>query len=122
MSRARIEIIRSTGVLLCDKIKSAFLRGDCDHMSVKDLSVFIEKYDNLDLLTSEEAMIELGLSNSKFYKYKKAGIIPDGIKKKDSNKLFYTRDMIDELKYKISSMGKEEVNRLVKLGGINNDN
>lgn len=111
MNKSRIEIIRSTGALLCDKIKSAFLRGDCDHMSVKDLSAFIDKYDDSNLIASNEAMKELGLSNSKFYKYKKAGIIPNGIKKKDSNKLFYTLDMINEAKYNISAIREEKVNK-----------
>lgn len=103
------ETLRKSGAAVCDKIKSMFLNGECDHLTVNDLDTWMQLANPEKYYTGEEAVSYMNVSTTKFYAWKKAGLIPEPVKIKGFPKPLYTRAMLDDAIKNISGMSEKEI-------------
>lgn len=103
------ETLRKSGAVVCDKIKAMFLNGECDHLTVNDLDTWMQLANPVKYYTGEEAVSYMNVSTTKFYAWKKAGLIPEPVKIKGFPKPLYTKVMLDDAIRNISGMDEKEI-------------
>ena len=107
------EGLREGAAVVCDKIKEMFLNGECDHLTADDLETWMKLSSPAKFFTGEEAIKYTGLGNSKFYDYRKAGLIAPPEKIRGYPKPLYSRSALDnDLEY-ISKLSDKEIRRRV---------
>lgn len=103
------ETLRNSGAAVCDKIKQMFLNGECDHLTANDLEVWMQLSNPAKYYTGSEAMRYMGMSQTKFYQCRKAGLIGDPVKLKQFNKPLYSKAVLDKALETLSGMTDNQV-------------
>lgn len=109
-----VSTIRQLGSQACDTLKRMFLSGECDHLTVTDIQNWISISNTKRFYTADRAAEYMRLCRTRFYDYKRAGLIPEPIRVEESTKLLYTKEMLDNSIKFISSMSEREVKRRIK--------
>lgn len=103
------ETLRKSGAAVCDKIKQMFLNGECDHLTANDLETWMQLSNPAKYYAGYEAMRYMGMSQTKFYQCRKAGIIGDPVKLKQFNKPLYSKAVLDKALETLSGMTDNQV-------------
>lgn len=103
------ETLRKGGAAVCDKIKQMFLKGECDHLTANDLETWMKLANPEKYYTGSEAVRYMGMSQTKFYQCRKAGLIGDPVKLKQFNKPLYSKAVLDKALETLSGMTENQV-------------
>lgn len=103
------ETLRKSGAAVCDKIKQMFLNGECDHLTANDLETWMKLANPEKYYTGSEAVRYMGMSQTKFYQCRKAGLIGDPVKIKQFNKPLYSKAVLDKALETLSGMTDNQV-------------
>lgn len=108
--------IRQSGVAVCDRIKQMFEDGECDHLSATDIERVLTSVAESKYLTGEEAVAYTGLSQTKFYKLKKEGLISSSVKLKGFPKPLYLKSELDNDMKCIFNSKDDRVKNITRAG------
>lgn len=104
---------REGAAKVCEKIRQMFLDGDCDHLTADDLETWMKLSSPAKFFTGEEAVNYSRLGNSRFYDYRRAGLIRDPEKIRGYPKPLYSRTALDDDLEHIASLSEKEIRRRV---------
>lgn len=75
--------------------------GDCDHITSEELEMLSAIINKPKCLNLTEAYRYLGISRTRFYELREAGIIKEPTCRAGSKEKMYSAKMLDEVKRKI---------------------
>lgn len=99
------EGIRKAGAMLCDRVKNMFVSGQCDMLTLEDMDMLFSVFDPERYITLDDAIKRLGISRSKFYGLKEAGLVPEPVKIKGIAAPVYSTREIEEAARNLEKMG-----------------
>lgn len=103
------EGIKKGLMMVCDQVKRMIERGDCNHLSEKEIELLFELSDPNRYMSASQAIVYLDVSRNRFYDLKKAGFIPEPIRMPEIGHPVYSKVEIKRAKDRIDNMGEKAV-------------